>query len=42
VVGRGYASEAARACVEAAFGPLGLDALTAVADAANPATDRSC
>jgi RimJ/RimL family protein N-acetyltransferase len=36
--GRGYATEAARACVAVAFGPLGLDAVTAVADAANPAS----
>jgi RimJ/RimL family protein N-acetyltransferase len=28
--GRGYGSEAARACVDAAFGPLGLDAVIAL------------
>ena len=36
--GRGYATEAARACLDVAFGTLGLDSVTAVADAANPAS----
>jgi RimJ/RimL family protein N-acetyltransferase len=34
--GRGYATEAARACVAAAFGPLELEQLHAVADPATP------
>ncbi len=38
--GRGYATEAARACVEAAFGPLGLEELHAIADPANAASIR--
>ena len=38
--GRGYATEAARACLGLAFGPLDLDTVTAVADVANPASAR--
>ncbi len=38
--GRGYATEAARACVDAAFGPLGLEELHAIADPANAASIR--
>ncbi len=37
---RGYATEAARACVDAAFGPLGLEELHAIADPANAASIR--
>ena len=36
--GRGYATEAARACVDAGFGPLGLTEIVAVADPANAAS----
>ncbi|MGP9540002.1 GNAT family N-acetyltransferase [Brachybacterium sp. AOP43-C2-M15] len=36
--GRGLATEAARMCVDAAFGPLALSQLVAVADARNPAS----
>jgi RimJ/RimL family protein N-acetyltransferase len=36
--GQGYATEAARACVDLAFGTVGLDTVIAVADAANPAS----
>jgi ribosomal-protein-alanine N-acetyltransferase len=38
--GRGYATEAAQACVDAAFGPLELDELHAVADPANAESIR--
>lgn len=38
--GRGLATEAAALCLEAAFGPLGLTRLVALADAANPASSR--
>jgi RimJ/RimL family protein N-acetyltransferase len=38
--GRGYATEAAAACLAAAFGELGLEEVVAVADAANPASLR--
>jgi RimJ/RimL family protein N-acetyltransferase len=38
--GRGYATEAARACLEIAFGELGLPSLIAVVDPANPASTR--
>lgn len=36
--GRGLATEAAGLCVEAAFGPLGLSELVALADEQNPAS----
>jgi [ribosomal protein S5]-alanine N-acetyltransferase len=36
--GRGFATEAAGLCVEAAFGPLELARLVALADVANPAS----
>jgi RimJ/RimL family protein N-acetyltransferase len=38
--GRGYATEAARALLDAAFGELGLDEVVAVADPANAASIR--
>ena len=38
--GQGLATEAARLCVAAAFGPLGLPRLLAVADPHNPASAR--
>jgi ribosomal-protein-alanine N-acetyltransferase len=38
--GRGYATEAARACLDAAFGAHGLDEVIALAEAANPASGR--
>lgn len=38
--GRGLATEAARLCIDAAFGPLGLPALVALADEGNPASAR--
>jgi [ribosomal protein S5]-alanine N-acetyltransferase len=38
--GRGYATEAAQACLDAAFGELGLRSVIAVADPANPASAR--
>ncbi|MGP5304256.1 GNAT family N-acetyltransferase [Brachybacterium alimentarium] len=38
--GRGLATEAAALCVEAAFGPLGLSRLVALADVENPASSR--
>lgn len=38
--GRGLASEAARLCVGAAFGPLDLPRLAALADVENPASAR--
>ncbi|WP_114854129.1 GNAT family N-acetyltransferase [Brachybacterium sp. YJGR34] len=38
--GRGLATEAARLCVAAAFGPLALPRLVALADAENPASVR--
>jgi ribosomal-protein-alanine N-acetyltransferase len=40
VWGRGYATEAARAWVDAAFAVHGLDVLVAVADLENPASSR--
>ncbi len=36
--GRGLATEAAALCVQTAFGPLGLQRLVGLADAANPAS----
>lgn len=38
--GRGLATEAARLCVQAAFGPLGLPGLVALVDLDNPASGR--
>jgi RimJ/RimL family protein N-acetyltransferase len=38
--GRGYATEAARAWLDAAFGPLGLDEVVALAEPANRASLR--
>lgn len=38
--GRGLATEAAQLCVDAAFGPLDIPRLVAVADAENPASAR--
>jgi ribosomal-protein-alanine N-acetyltransferase len=38
--GRGYATEAARACLDAALGPLGLDRVVALAYAENEASIR--
>src|SRR5699024_9189555 len=38
--GRGLATEAARLCIDAAFGPLGLPRLVALADVDNPASAR--
>lgn len=38
--GRGLATEAAQLCVAAAFGPLGLSTLVALADEENPASAR--
>lgn len=38
--GRGLATEAAELCLAAAFGPLGLTRLVALADAENPASSR--
>lgn len=40
VWGQGLATEAARLCIDAAFGPLGLPRLVALADVANPASAR--
>ena len=38
--GRGYATEAAIACLDAAFDVLALETVTAIADPANPASAR--
>lgn len=38
--GRGLATEVAALCLKAAFGPLGLTRLVALADAENPASSR--
>ena len=38
--GQGLATEAAGLCMQAAFGPLGLRRLVALADANNPASAR--
>ena len=38
--GRGLATEAAQLCVDAAFGPLDIPRLVAVADVENPASAR--
>ncbi len=38
--GKGLATEAARLCIDAAFGPLDLPRLTATADPDNPASAR--
>lgn len=40
VWGKGLATEAAQLCVQAAFGPLGLPRLVALADVENPASAR--
>jgi [ribosomal protein S5]-alanine N-acetyltransferase len=38
--GRGYATEAAQACLDVAFGELALSSVIAIADPANPASAR--
>lgn len=38
--GKGLATEAAQLCIDAAFGPLDMHLLTAVADPANPSSAR--
>jgi ribosomal-protein-alanine N-acetyltransferase len=38
--GRGYATEAARACLDAAFGPLGIEEVTALVEPANRPSRR--